>query len=68
MTDREKLEYITRIAYDAGIVTASWCKDLLGFRYMEQFRDWDNNYDIEAVSRRHADASIKKYYSRKKKI
>ena len=67
MTDREKLEYLTRIAYDAGIVTASWCKDLLGFRYMEQFRAWDNNYDIEAVKNRHADASLKKYYRLMKK-
>jgi len=62
MTDREKLEYITRIAYDAGIVTASWCKDLLGFRYLDQFWTWFDNYDIDAASRRHADASIKKYY------
>ena len=68
MTDREKLEYLTRIAYDAGIVTASWCKDLLDFRYMSDFRDWLDNYDIDSVARRHSDACLKKYYKLMGKI
>ena len=68
MTDREKLEYLTRIAYDKGIVSASWCKDLLDFRYMNDFRDWLDNYDIEAVARRHSGACLKKYYKLMGKI
>ncbi len=36
MTDREKLEYLTYLAYDKGIASASWCKDLLDFHYMNE--------------------------------
>jgi len=68
MTDREKLEYLTYLAYDKGIVSASWCKDLLDFRYMNDFRDWLDNYDIDAVARRHSDACLKKYYKMMGKI
>ena len=68
MTDREKLEYITCIAFNEHIISASMAKDILGFRYIDAFYTWFDSYDIDAVSKRFASESITKYYSRKKKI
>lgn len=67
MTDREKLEYITCIAFNEHIITASMAKDILGFRYIDAFYTWFDSFDIDAVSKRFASESITKYYSKKKK-
>lgn len=47
MTDRDNLEWLVHysLTCDTPTISISRGRELLGFRYMEEMREWLNGYD-----------------------
>ena len=44
-TDRENLEWLVHLAWKESIISISKGRELLGFEYMEEMREWLNKME-----------------------
>lgn len=51
MTDRESLEWLVYLALDIDnpIITISRGRELLGFKYMDDMREWLKGYEPKKI-------------------